>query len=172
MQSKHTVVLCLWAKQHNSIHTTSVLQWFQQQRLVVWEGAAKGQEDREVKIIPKARQTYCSVVWAKQHNSIHTAPDSLAVDTLQQQRIVCGMRRCSQEAGGQVNNHQRSQDHDHGKANILWCCVSRQSNTTASALHQLLPLPSVVKKGASDYQIQVRHWPQRSEPSCLYQVKN
>ena len=102
MQGKHTVVFCLWAKQHNNIHTAPdslAVDTFQQQHIVVWEGAAKGQEDREVKIIPNARQAYCSVVWAKQHNSIHTTLDSLAVDTLRQQRIVCGMGRCNQKVG-------------------------------------------------------------------------
>ena len=136
-QCKANILWCCVSGQSNTIASTLHQSCSGSNSNVLWyrKVQQKGRRTEKSRSSPQARQTYCSVVWAKQHNSIHTAPDSLAVDTLQQQRIVCGMRRCSQEAGGQVNNHQRSQDHDHGKANILSCCVSGQNNTTASALH-------------------------------------
>ena len=53
----------------------------------------------------------------------------LAVDTFQQQLIVVW-------EGEAKGREHRGQDYPQCKANILWCCVSGQSNTIASTLHQ------------------------------------
>ena len=152
---------------------TVVSQWILSSSNLLWYGKVKPKGGRTEKSRSSPKQGKHTVALCGQNNTTASTLHQTVLQWIPSNSNVvwCGKL----QPKGQENRSTTIKEVKiMTTARQMYCGVVSLGKATRQHPHysQILPLPSAVKKGASDYQIQARYWPQPSEPSFLYQVKN